>query len=248
MAAAITNNDKESHFVSKETITRLAKDVRDIMKNPLHENGIYYVHSHTDMMFGQALIIGPPDTPYEGGYYLFKFHFPCDYPHKPPKVTYFTNDGKTRFNPNLYKSGKVCVSVLNTWKGPQWTGCQSISSILLCLCSAVLNSEPLLNEPGIRKDNPDYQNYLDIVQYKNFDVAVCDMLERKDISNEFPEIHDIMVQHFLDNYESVLTKLRTVAIEDKLITTKIYAMKTQICYTKTESRIQNIYQSLIKLN
>ena len=83
------------------------------------------------MLVGYALIIGPKDTPYAYGNFLFKFLFPYDYPHTPPKVTYHTNDGYTRFNPNLYKSGKVCISLLNTWKGEQWTGCQTIKSILL---------------------------------------------------------------------------------------------------------------------
>ena len=33
------------------------------------------------------------------------------------KLTYLTNDGNTRFHPNLYRNGKVCLSVLNTWRG-----------------------------------------------------------------------------------------------------------------------------------
>jgi hypothetical protein len=31
-------------FVSKETVNRLLKDVKQIMANPLTENGIYYIH------------------------------------------------------------------------------------------------------------------------------------------------------------------------------------------------------------
>ena len=122
-------------------------------------------------------------------------------------MIYYTNDGVTRFNPNLYRSGKVCLSVLNTWKGPQWTGCQSISSVLLCLCSAVLNDQPLLNEPGVLKDNPDYQNYTDIITYKNYEVAICDMIQRKDIQEGFPELYDIMVQHFYENYQAILGRI-----------------------------------------
>lgn len=240
--------ESKSQFVSKDTIKRLVKDVKDIMNNPLHDCGIYYVHSDTDMMHGKALIIGPPNTPYEGGYYLFKFHFPCDYPHKPPKVTYFTNDGVTRFNPNLYKSGKVCISILNTWKGPQWTGCQSISSILLCLCSAVLNNQPLLNEPGVLRDNPDYQNYTDIITYKNYQVAICDMIERVEIREQFAELYEIMIQHFYENYEAVIRRIDANTTEDKTIVTKIYGMKTNICYSSLKTRVINIYESLTKLN
>jgi hypothetical protein len=31
-------------FISKETISRLLKDIKHILKNPLTDNGIYYVH------------------------------------------------------------------------------------------------------------------------------------------------------------------------------------------------------------
>ena len=144
--------------IGRDTVKRLSKDVRDIMRNPLEEHGIYYSHNETDMLKGQAMIVGPKDTPYENGYYFFEFQFPVDYPHRPPSVTYHTNDGRTRFNPNLYKSGKVCISVLNTWRGEQWTACQTISSILLVLCTT-LNNTPLLNEPGVRKNHRDYSSY-----------------------------------------------------------------------------------------
>ena len=60
-----------SVFISKNTMSRLIKDVRQILKNPLTENGIYYIHDDADMMKGYALIIGPEDTPYFGGNYFF---------------------------------------------------------------------------------------------------------------------------------------------------------------------------------
>jgi len=58
------------------------------------------------MLKGNALIIGPPDTPYEGGYYLFKFIFPSDYPFSPPKITYHTNDGVTRMQSKFIQKWK----------------------------------------------------------------------------------------------------------------------------------------------
>lgn len=113
-----------ANFIPKETIQRLIKDVRQIIKNPLIEQGIYYVHDETNMMKGYAMIVGPSDTPYFGGFYFFEFTYPADYPHSPPRVNYCTNGDNIRFNPNLYCSGKVCISLLNTWRGDQWTSCQ----------------------------------------------------------------------------------------------------------------------------
>lgn len=238
----------QQNIISKDTIKRLAKDVKDIIKNPLKEHGIYYQHSDTDILSGQALIVGPQNTPYANGYYLFKFNFPHDYPHRPPVVTYHTNDGMTRFNPNLYRSGKVCVSILNTWKGPQWTGCQSITTILLALCTAVLNDEPLLNEPGILKLHPDYDNYMKIISYKNFDVAICDMVEKKYIKQQFPELHEKICELFLENYTLIMENIEKMKISNERITTSIYKMNVEIDYTKVKFRLNNIYKIQAKLN
>lgn len=60
-----------------------------------------------------ALITGPFDTPYEGGFFYFLIRCPPDYPIRPPRVKLMTTgDGRVRFNPNLYRSGKVCLSII----------------------------------------------------------------------------------------------------------------------------------------
>lgn len=190
-------------FVSKETIHRLLKDVKQIIKQPLTEQGIYYIHHETDMLKGYAMIVGPADTPYFGGYYFFELTYPADYPHSPPKVKYYTNGGGIRFNPNLYTSGKVCVSLLNTWSGDQWTSCQSISTVLLTLCT-LLCKDPLLNEPGVKRNHPDMLNYTSIIEYANLSVAVCDVVQQKEgVYQPFFELFQTAVkEHFMTNYDT----------------------------------------------
>jgi ubiquitin-conjugating enzyme E2 Z len=55
--------------------------------------------------------------------------FPEDYPSSAPHIVFCTtNGGKTRFNPNLYSDGKVCLSILGTWRGEsgeQWSSVQN---------------------------------------------------------------------------------------------------------------------------
>jgi CRISPR/Cas system CSM-associated protein Csm2 small subunit len=111
-----------------------------------------------------------------------------------------------------------------------------------------LNDQPLLNEPGVLRDNPDYQNYTEIIMYKNYEVAICDMIERSDIKNDFPELHEIIIKHFYENYDNILRRIEKNVTEDKTMTTKIYGMKINICYVNLQARLVNIYKSLIKLN
>lgn len=220
--------------VTRDTINRLLKDVRDIMKSPLTSQGIYYCHDDEDMMKGYALIIGPEDTPYFGGNYYFSFQYPTDYPHSPPAVKYWTNGDDIRFNPNLYKCGKVCISVLNTWRGDQWTSCQSISTILLTLCTLLCNN-PLLNEPGITEKHPDFDNYTRIIEYKNIDVAVLRMVTKHGgyYPDQFEMFYPYVKENFLKNADKILKYLETHAEKtpkEQLIRTGMYGMTVKINY------------------
>ena len=231
-------------FVTKETISRLLKDVKQILKNPLTENGIYYIHDDTDMLKGYALIIGPSDTPYFGGNYFFELNYPVDYPHSPPKVKYWTNANNIRFNPNLYVCGKVCVSLLNTWRGDQWTSCQTISTVLLTLCT-LLCSNPLLNEPGVGKAHNDMSSYNEIIEFANIDIAVCDIVEKKEsvFMPFFENFYPFIKENFIKNYDKLLEiankkneEFKNTAVNFR---TGYYSMNVNVDYSKVIHRIQS---------
>eukprot|EP01101_Sappina_pedata_P003776 TRINITY_DN1529_c0_g1_i5.p1 TRINITY_DN1529_c0_g1~~TRINITY_DN1529_c0_g1_i5.p1 ORF type:complete len:803 (-),score=225.46 TRINITY_DN1529_c0_g1_i5:223-2610(-) len=144
-----------SAAASKTKIHRLAQEQASLsMSLPLSFDSSVFLRvddERIDVM--QALITGPPDTPYSGGCFLFDIFFPTDYPASPPKVNLATTGGGTvRFNPNLYNCGKVCLSLLGTWGGSQiesW--CKSTSTLLQVLVSIqslILVPEPYFNEPG----------------------------------------------------------------------------------------------------
>ena len=238
-----------SIIIKKETIQRLLKDVKNLINNPLTDHGIYYSHDETDMLKGYALIIGPEDTPYYGGFYFFEFKFPHDYPYSPPKITYLTNNENIRFNPNLYVCGKVCVSLLNTWKGDQWTSCQTITTVLLTLCS-LLCKNPLLNEPGITITHKDVKNYNQIIEYSNLNIAICDMIDKK--SNvflpQFDIFYSVMKERFLINYDKHVEFINEKINNNKsnsinVISTGIYSMHVNVHYISLLKKI-----STCKLN
>ena len=244
-----------SIVLKKDTITRLIKDVKEIITNPLTSHGIYYHHNEADILKGEVLIIGPKDTPYENGYYLFEISYPVNFPFSPPVVKYYTNDGITRFNPNLYKCGKVCLSILNTWRGDQWSSCQSISTVLLTLCT-LLCSNPLLNEPGVDKNHSDMKNYNEIIEYSNLSIAVCDIVRKKSgvYLPFFENFYPYVKENFNKNYDKLLEiaqkKSQNTDIENKLGFSRIKQILTRKLnnceiteeeYTQQKKEIGEIY-------
>lgn len=73
-------------------------------------------HREDDVRTVRCLIVGPSDTPYEFGFFEFKAKFGDAYPVQPPSVRCLTtNGGRCRFNPNIYATGKVCLSILGAY-------------------------------------------------------------------------------------------------------------------------------------
>jgi ubiquitin-protein ligase len=225
-----------SKVIPKDTLIRLLRDVKTLMKNPLTDNGIFYVHDDVEVLKGYAMIVGPKDTPYFGGYYLFSLNYPTDYPHTPPKVTYHTNGDGIRFNPNLYKCGKVCISLLNTWRGEQWTSCQTISSVLLTLCT-LLCKDPLLNEPGINNAHKDFHTYSRIIEYKNIEIAYLHMINKDErvFSTQFDVFYRYMKEYFHKNADAIaenLEKHKNETPRPEKLATGLYSMATILDYNK----------------
>ena len=127
--------------------------------------------------------VGPPSTPYSLGLFHFDMRFPTDYPNTAPKVLITTTaGGLVRFNPNLYATGKVCLSILGTWRaehsGEQWSAVQSVQSVLLSIQS-LLHDKPYHNEPSFEADDGsgDVERYNDKILHETLRVAVCEVLE-----------------------------------------------------------------------
>ena len=127
--------------------------------------------------------MGPPGTPYSLGLFHFDMRFCSDYPNTAPKVLITTTSGnQVRFNPNLYSNGKVCLSILGTWRaehsGEQWSAAQNVLSVLLSIQS-LMHDAPYHNEPSFEVDDGsgDVERYNDKIMHETLRVAVCEVLE-----------------------------------------------------------------------
>jgi ubiquitin-protein ligase len=64
-----------------------------------------------------------------------------------------TGGGKIRFNPNLYPEGKVCLSLLGTWRGQaseNWDPkVSTLLQVFVSIQSMTMSEEVYFNEPGL---------------------------------------------------------------------------------------------------
>ncbi|XP_047170476.1 probable ubiquitin-conjugating enzyme E2 25 isoform X2 [Vigna umbellata] len=134
--------------VSQKCAKRLQEEWKSLEKDLPDSIFVRVYESRIDLL--RAVIIGAEGTPYHDGLFFFDFFFPSSYPTIPPDVHYHSCG--LRLNPNLYSSGKVCLSLLNTWSGHEnekWQpGVSTILQVLVSIQGLILNSEPYYNEPG----------------------------------------------------------------------------------------------------
>ncbi|XP_064396848.1 ubiquitin-conjugating enzyme E2 Z-like [Halichondria panicea] len=188
--------DKEKH--SSVALVRIQRDLQNIFKDP--SPGICVLPDGDDLTRLHVLITGPFDTPYEGGFFHYYLRYPPTYPLTSPRVKFMTTGcGTVRFNPNLYRNGKVCLSILGTWHGPPWSPTQSLQSVLLSI-QTLMNEKPYHNEPGFeREHNPgEVEHYNDIIRHETLRVAVCDALENNKCP---PDLFELKKSTFVSLYE-----------------------------------------------
>jgi ubiquitin-protein ligase len=221
--------------ITKDCVKRLLSDTKEIMKNPLNDHGIFYKHDEENMLKGYVLIVPGEGTPYSYGYFMFKLDFPPNYPYSPPKATYVTNNGKTRFHPNYYTNGKVCLSLLNTWRGEEWSSCNTISSILLHMAS-IFTDKALLHEPGVRETHVYVKTYDLCIAYQTMKTAILDVYVNRANSSKYygiPKMFEETIEEtFTLNKKNILDLLEKRYNQENKPTkyTSFYSMGETIDY------------------
>ncbi|CBH13100.1 ubiquitin carrier protein, putative [Trypanosoma brucei gambiense DAL972] len=137
-------------------ISRLSKELKEVQRDPDNDVVLKLVESN-NLFSWEAVLDGPPDTPYEGGSFCLRLQIPRDYPMVPPVAWFVTKV----FHPNVnFDTGAVCLDILKSRWSPAWT----ISSV----CRAIIS---LLTEPDARSPfNCDAGNLLragDVMGYNS---------------------------------------------------------------------------------
>ena len=112
--------------------TRIKKELELFTKDPPTNSSAGPLDD--DIYRWQATIMGPSDSPYQGGVFYLEIHFPPDYPYKPPKIKFNTKI----YHPNINSSGGICLDILKD----QWSPALTISKVLLSICSLLTDPNP----------------------------------------------------------------------------------------------------------
>ena len=117
------------------------------------ESSVFLRIDETRMDVMKCIITGPEGTPYANGVFVFDLFCPAEFPSVPPLVNLqTTGSGTVRFNPNLYNCGKVCLSLLGTWRGgpnEQWNeATTTLLQVFVSIQSLIFVDQPFFNEPG----------------------------------------------------------------------------------------------------
>jgi len=117
----------------------LKKQLKELSKHPV-EGFSAGLLDDSNIFEWEVVIVGPPDTPYEGGLFKATLIFPHEYPMKPPKMKFVSE----MWHPNVYEAGEVCISILHApgedkWgyekASERWLPIHTVESILVSVIS-----------------------------------------------------------------------------------------------------------------
>ena len=192
----------------KQRMRRIAREAAAMRGGlPCHFGSVVAVRvddNRPDML--QAMIVPHVDTPYGNGIFIFDILLPAEYPNVPPKVQLLTTGGgRVRFNPNLYAEGKVCLSLLGTWKGPSWDPeTSTLLQVLVSIQSLIFVEKPFFNEPGFERTEGTPEGEANNAEYSTqcrADTMQWALLPALRLPP--PAFHTYLVQHFRRKHDDI---------------------------------------------
>jgi ubiquitin-conjugating enzyme E2 D/E len=111
---------------------RIQKEWQQIQTDPPVDFSLSPVND--DLFHWRAFIMGPTDTPYEGGVFEVELQLPPDYPFKPPKNRFLTKI----YHPNIDRHGRHCLDI----DGERWSPALSLVHLVAALRSLLTDINP----------------------------------------------------------------------------------------------------------
>ena len=123
-------------MASKQCLLRLNKEVTRLTSSPPEGVSAWPAGDGSSLQHLEARLIGPEDTPYEGGVFALDVSVPDRYPFEPPRVRFVT----PVYHPNIDAAGRICLDTLKSGQKGAWRPSLNISTVLQSV--RLLLSEP----------------------------------------------------------------------------------------------------------
>lgn len=247
-----TSREVKDEPPSPRCLRKTRRDILDIYAQPVP--GVVVAPDEKDVTRIHVLLLGPPGTPYEGGFFRYLLKCPADFPAEPPRVRLMTTDGgRVRFAPNLNEDGMICLSLLGTWPGPVWkSSVHSIRTVLIAIQS-LMTQEPFHNEPALVRGRPEEESraYNDLLVHETLRVAVCDEVEASlDAGSSYPpELRKVVLRTFPELYDSHVETVRLNLRHTGFEGTDPFGGRTVTYqYDELLTRLQHLYDQVLKIS
>jgi ubiquitin-protein ligase len=135
-------------------LRRLRSEYEEWLKeNKTDKPQCYSIYpDETNFFNWKVMLFLPDDTIFEGHILNCSITFSNSYPNKPPIIIFENN--KSFIHPNIYKDGKICISILHEGideteyenQSERWNPSHSVDSILISIISVLC--EPNLESPA----------------------------------------------------------------------------------------------------
>lgn len=112
---------------------RILRELKDLETDPPGNCTAGPVDT-SNLFLWSGSIVGPTESPYEGGLFQLQIEFPTDYPFRPPRVVFVTRV----YHPNINAQGGICLDILKD----QWTPALSVGKVLLSISSLLTDPNP----------------------------------------------------------------------------------------------------------
>jgi ubiquitin-conjugating enzyme E2 R len=136
-------------MASSALVRLLQNQYKNIQKEPVE--GLFFEPDESNLQLWKIWVEGSKGTPYEGGIYQLQMTFPDTYPMEPPELRFISEF----WHPNVYKDGKVCISILHppgedamSGELPEerWLPTQTVTTVMLSVISML--SDPNISSPA----------------------------------------------------------------------------------------------------
>ena len=103
-----------------DAMKRITEEYKYLINHPFPTFGITIgLINENNIFIWKATILGPKNTPYQGGLFHLKITFPDDYPNRAPEIIFENPIYHLNVKFFVYGEkplGHICLSTLNDWK------------------------------------------------------------------------------------------------------------------------------------